>query len=136
MNGTVLGRHNGTHRYTIGQRRGLGIAWKEPLYVVAIDAVGGKVVVGEAGILYASGLVACELNWVVPVEGDEVRTTCKIRYRQQPIECSVKLMGDGRGEVRFAEPQKSVTPGQSVVFYQGDELVGGGRIVRALGTEE
>ncbi|TGU71156.1 tRNA 2-thiouridine(34) synthase MnmA [Geomonas terrae] len=136
VNGTVLGRHSGTHRYTIGQRRGLGIAWKEPLYVVAIDAVGGKVVVGEAGILYASGLVACELNWVVPVHGEEVRTTCKIRYRQQPIECSVKLLGEGRGEVRFTEPQKSVTPGQSVVFYQGDELVGGGRIVRALGTEE
>ena len=132
VDGTVLGRHNGTHRYTIGQRRGLGIAWKEPLYVTAIDAENGKVVVGEVGGLFAPGLVACDLNWVVPVEGGEVQTTCKIRYRQQPIACRVKLLGEGLGEVIFAEPQKSVTAGQSVVFYREDELIGGGRIVGAL----
>lgn len=134
VNGTVLGRHNGTHRYTIGQRRGLGIAWKEPLYVVAIDAINARVVVGEVGILFAPGLTACDLSWVVPPGGETVQTTCKIRYRQNPVECSVKLLGDGRGEVRFSEPQKSVTPGQSVVFYRDDELVGGGRIVGALGA--
>lgn len=132
VNGTVLGRHNGTHRYTIGQRRGLGIAWKEPLYVVSIDAGSNRVVVGEIGGLFAPGLTACDLNWVVPPEGDTVRTTCKIRYRHQPVECAVKILGDGSGEVVFGEPQKSVTPGQAVVFYQGDELVGGGRIVKAL----
>ncbi|UPU35046.1 tRNA 2-thiouridine(34) synthase MnmA [Geomonas paludis] len=132
VDGTVLGRHNGTHRYTIGQRRGLGIAWTEPLYVVAIDAAEARVVVGEVGGLFAPGLVACDLNWVVPVAGDTVETTCKIRYRQQPIECRVKILGEGLGEVFFAEPQKSVTAGQSVVFYQGDELVGGGRIVKAI----
>lgn len=129
VDGTVLGRHSGTHRYTIGQRRGLGVAWKEPLYVVSIDALEGRVVVGEVGKLFTSGLVACDLNWVVPVEGETFETTCKIRYRQQPIECRVKLLGEGRGEVIFAEPQKSVTPGQSVVFYREDELLGGGRIV-------
>ena len=128
VNGTVLGRHGGTHRYTIGQRRGLGIAWKEPLYVVSIDAAKGRVVVGEVEGLFAPGLEVCDLNWVIPPEGDSVQTTCKIRYRQQPIDCSVTMRGDGCGEVRFSEPQKSVTPGQSVVFYQGDELLGGGRI--------
>lgn len=132
VNGTVLGRHHGTHRYTIGQRRGLGIAWKEPLYVVSIDAAAGRVVVGEVEGLFAQGLKACDLNWVVPPAGETVRTTCKIRYRQQPVECSVTLTGGGCGEIRFAEPQKSVTPGQSVVFYDGDELLGGGRIVGAL----
>ena len=132
VSGTVLGRHNGTHRYTIGQRRGLGIAWKEPLYVLAIDAAEGRVVVGEVDGLFAPGLKVCDLNWIVAPAGETVRTTCKIRYRQQPVECSVTLLGDGCGEIRFSEPQKSVTPGQSVVFYQGEELLGGGRIVAAL----
>ena len=133
VSGKVVGRHSGTHRYTIGQRRGLGIAWKEPLYVQAIDAGKERVVVGEAEGLFAPGLRACDLNWVVAPEGDSVQTTCKIRYRQQPVECSVTFSsGAGCGEVRFSEPQKSVTPGQSVVFYQGEELMGGGRIVGAL----
>ncbi|HBA86917.1 MAG TPA: tRNA 2-thiouridine(34) synthase MnmA [Geobacter sp.] len=132
VDGTVLGRHNGTHRYTIGQRRGLGIAWKEPLYVVSIDASNDRVVVGEVGGLFATGLKACDLNWIVAPRGDTVQTSCKIRYRQQPVDCSVKLLGGGCGEIVFSEPQKSVTPGQSIVFYHGDELVGGGRIVGAL----
>ena len=132
VSGKVVGRHSGTHRYTIGQRRGLGIAWKEPLYVQAIDAAQQRVIVGGEQGLYAPGLKACDLNWVVAPEGDTVQTTCKIRYRQQPVECSVTLSGDGGGEIRFSEPQKSVTPGQSVVFYRGEELLGGGRIVAAL----
>jgi len=132
LNGTVLGRHGGTHRYTVGQRKGLGIAWKEPLYVVAIDAAQGRITVGEVGGLFAPGLLVSELNWIVPPEGESVEATCKIRYRQQPVECRVTARADGSGEVIFGEPQKSVTPGQSVVFYRGDELVGGGRIAAAL----
>ena len=132
LNGTVLGRHGGTHRYTVGQRRGLGIAWKEPLYVVAIDAKGSRITVGEAGGLYAPGLRVSDLNWIVAPEGGRVEASCKIRYRQQPVECSVTLLADGGGEIRFSEPQKSVTPGQSVVFYRGEELLGGGRITAAL----
>jgi len=132
LNGTVLGRHSGTHRYTVGQRKGLGIAWKEPLYVVAIDAAAHKITVGEVGGLYAPGLLVSDLNWIVPPQGDSVNVTCKIRYRQQPVECQVSTGADGSGEIRFSEPQKSVTPGQSVVFYRGDELLGGGRITAAL----
>lgn len=131
-NGTVLGRHHGTHRYTIGQRRGLGIAWKEPLYVFAIDAGENRVIVAEEAALFAPGLAVADLNWVIAPVAETVQTTCKIRYRQQPVECEVKVLGEGKGEVRFKEPQKSVTPGQSVVFYSGDELIGGGRIVRAM----
>ena len=132
VDGMLLGRHNGTHRYTIGQRRGLGIAWKEPLYVLAIDAAKGRVIVGETEGLFAPGLKVCDLNWIVAPQGGTVRTTCKIRYRQQPVACSVTLSGDDRGEILFDEPQKSVTPGQSVVFYREEELLGGGRIVAAL----
>jgi tRNA-specific 2-thiouridylase len=131
LNGTVLGRHSGSHRYTIGQRRGLGIAWKEPLYVVAIDAEKGNVSVGEVGGLYAPGLKVADLNWIVPPEGDRIEASCKIRYRQQPVECSVVALPDGSGEIYFNEPQKSVTPGQAVVFYRGDEVLGGGRITAA-----
>jgi tRNA-specific 2-thiouridylase len=132
LNGEVLGEHSGTHRYTVGQRRGLGIAWKEPLYVVAIDAEKQRIVVGEVGGLYAPGLRVADLNWINAPQGDRIETSCKIRYRQQPVECKVTLLGDGSGEIRFSEPQKSVTPGQSVVFYRDDELLGGGRITSAL----
>jgi tRNA-specific 2-thiouridylase len=131
VNGVVLGRHNGTHRYTIGQRRGLGIAWKEPLYVTAIDAANDRVVVGEVEGLFAEGLQVNDLNWIIAPQGNRIDTTCKIRYRQEPVQCSVTLLGDGRGEVRFSQPQKSVTPGQSVVFYGDEELLGGGRITSA-----
>jgi len=133
LDGTVLGRHGGTHRYTVGQRKGLGIAWKEPLYVVAIDAEKRSVRVGEAGGLYAHGLRVTDLNWVVPAGSGRFEASCKIRYRQQPVECSVALLGDGSGEISFSEPQKSVTPGQFIVFYRGEEMLGGGRIVSALG---
>ncbi|GFO60256.1 tRNA-specific 2-thiouridylase MnmA [Geomonas silvestris] len=132
VDGSVIGRHNGTHRYTIGQRRGLGIAWKEPLYVVAIDAKENRVTVGEIGGLFAPGLKVSDLNWIVPPGAGELEASCKIRYRQQPIECRVRLLEGGEGEVRFVEPQKSVTPGQSVVFYRGEEVLGGGRITGAL----
>lgn len=132
LDGSVLGRHNGTHRYTIGQRKGLGIAWKEPLFVVSIDAETGRVVVGEAGGQFAPGLTVSDLNWINEPKGESVDAYCKIRYRQHPVACTVTLLGEGCGEVRFDEPQKSVTPGQSVVFYRDDELLGGGRIVSAL----
>jgi tRNA-specific 2-thiouridylase len=132
LNGAVLGRHSGTHRYTVGQRRGLGIAWSEPLYVVAIDAEKNRISVGEVGGLYAPGLRVSDLNWIIPPQGAQIEAACKIRYRQQPVECQVTLLGEGSGEISFSEPQKSVTPGQSVVFYRGDELLGGGRITEAL----
>lgn len=133
VNGTVLGKHSGTHRFTIGQRRGLGIAWKEPLYVVAIDAEQNKVIVGEQEGLFAPGLRVTDLNWIIMPHSDTIETTCKIRYRQQPVACTVRLLGGAEGEIHFHEPQKSVTPGQSVVFYSGDVLIGGGRIEKAIG---
>lgn len=133
VSGKILGRHQGTHRYTIGQRKGLGIAWSEPLYVVGIDMEQNALMVGEAPRVYAAGLRAMDVSWIIAPATDEFSVTCKIRYRHQPVKCRVRLHGDGQCEVSFEEPQKAVTPGQAVVFYQGDEVLGGARIVAGIG---
>jgi len=132
QNGQIVGRHNGTHRYTIGQRKGLGIAWSEPLYVAAIDVARNVIIVGEQHSVYAGGLHAETVKWIVAPGADTFAATCKIRYRHQPVSCQVRLLAGDRCEVTFEQPQKAVTPGQALVFYQGDEVLGGGRIVKAL----
>jgi len=132
LNGTVVGRHMGTHRYTIGQRKGMGIAWSEPLHVLDIDKANNRLVVGEQQHLLKPGLKACELSWIIQPQAEEFETTCKIRYRHQPVPCRVIIEADNRCRVRFHEPQRSVTPGQALVFYGGDEVLGGGRIVAPL----
>lgn len=129
VNGQVVGRHLGAHRYTIGQRKGLGIAWSEPLYVTAIDAERNVVIVGEQPNVLAEGLKAENVSWIIAPQAQEFTGSCKIRYRHQPVSCRVRLTADGGCEVRFDEPQKAVTPGQALVFYHGDEVLGGGRIV-------
>ncbi len=132
VSGRVLGRHQGTHRYTIGQRRGLGIAWSEPLYVVGIDAARGRIVVGEEPRVYAQGLEAQEVGWIIAPVEDAFEASCKIRYRHQPVPCRVVLLPEGGCRVLFHEPLKAVTPGQSVVFYRDDEVLGGGMISSVL----
>lgn len=132
LNGQVVGRHHGTYRYTIGQRKGLGVAWSEPLYVAAIDAVRNVVLVGEQQHAYAAGLLAEEVSWIGAPEAEEFDSTCKIRYRHQPVACRVRLLAGDSCEVRFDQQQKAITPGQAVVFYRGDEVLGGGRIVSSL----
>jgi tRNA-uridine 2-sulfurtransferase len=130
LNGQTVGRHHGTHRYTIGQRKGLGVAWSEPLYVTAIDAERNIVLVGEQQHVYATGLQAEDVSWIGTPEAEEFAATCKIRYRHQPVGCRVRLLAGDSCDVHFDQPQKSVTPGQALVFYRGDEVLGGGRIVR------
>jgi tRNA-specific 2-thiouridylase len=126
--GNRLGSHNGIHKYTIGQRRGLGIAWKEPLYVTAIDGGKSQVVVGPDEELKTAGLVAGELTWTgKPISGT-FNGSCSIRYRMQPVPCSARLVEDGRMQVDFGTPQRAVTPGQAVVLYQGEKVIGGGWI--------
>ncbi|MBI1920856.1 MAG: tRNA 2-thiouridine(34) synthase MnmA [Geobacter sp.] len=129
--GRKLGRHDGTYRYTIGQRRGLGISHPEPLYVTGIDAERNEVIVGTKQELYTSGLTASEVNWITPPAGETVEASCKIRYRHSPVPCTVTILHGNRVEVRFDSPEKSVTPGQAVVFYRGDEVLGGGWIDKA-----
>ncbi len=126
--GRVLGSHHGTYRYTVGQRKGLGIAHPQPLYVLRVDAERREVVVGERDELDAGGLVAGNINWVVSPPTAPFEATCKIRYRHQPVPCRVEPLPEGRAEVRFLAREKSVTPGQAVVFYHGEEVLGGGWI--------
>ena len=132
LDGRIVGRHQGTHRYTIGQRKGLGIAWSEPLYVTAIDTERNVIIVGEQQHVYAAGLQAENVSWIGVPEGEEFAATCKIRYRHHPVGCRVRLVDGDRCEVRFDQPQKAITPGQALVFYRGDEVLGGGRIVGSL----
>jgi tRNA-uridine 2-sulfurtransferase len=129
--GKLLGRHSGFWRYTVGQRKGLGIAWAEPLYVLEISAARNRVVVGEQQYLYAPGLLADQAVWFGQEPGAPFEAHCKIRYRHAPVPCLVEPQ-DGAGmRVLFHEPQRAVTPGQTVVIYQGDEVLGAGRIIGA-----
>lgn len=128
--GQILGTHDGIHQFTVGQRRGLGIAYDEPLFVRAIRPSDGTVVVGTKNQLFSRGLVAERCNWLSferpPASFD---CTAKIRYRSQPVPVRVTVGADpSRVDVEFLEPQRAVTPGQAVVFYQGDEVLGGGYI--------
>jgi tRNA-specific 2-thiouridylase len=133
MSGRILGKHKGIVYYTIGQRGGLGISAKTPLYVVEIDAVRNKVVVGEKKDLFSAGLVAGDINLLAAGLPDEAEA--KIRYRKKPARCKVVTEGE-KLRIIFEEAQESITPGQAVVLYNGDEVLGGGvieEVVRGKG---
>ncbi len=132
LSGRVLGTHRGLPRYTVGQRRGLGVSTGEALYVVALDPGRNAVVVGPESALYAGGLVAEELTWIAgEPPGEEFACEVQIRYRAAPVPCEVVLR-NGEAHVNFEVPQRAVTPGQAAVFYRGEEVLGGGVIQRAL----
>ncbi|NCN42015.1 tRNA 2-thiouridine(34) synthase MnmA [bacterium] len=125
--GEVLGKHDGFHQFTIGQRKGLGIATGEPIYVVKIDPSSGDVWLGEEKHLYSSRLSLSRNNWMNPVkEGDEFRV--KIRFQQKGAPAKVSKVEEDLVEIEFDEPQRAVTKGQAAVFYKGSQLVGGGWI--------
>ncbi len=128
VSGKVLGQHLGTYRYTIGQRRGLGIAWPTPLYVVGIDAENRKVLVGEKEHLAVEELLAREVAWGQGGDPGECRAGCRIRYRHREVPATITSLADGSARVRFDQPQFGVTPGQAAVFYDGDRVLGGGWI--------
>jgi tRNA-specific 2-thiouridylase len=127
--GKKLGEHRGVVFYTIGQRGGLGISHKTPLYVTAIDVAGNRIVVGGKEDLQSRGLRAGDLNILV---GDWPETVhAKIRYRKKEAPCTVAFEKD-KLRVLFEEDQEAITPGQSVVFYDGDVVLGGGVIEEVL----
>ena len=127
--GNVLGRHRGIIHYTIGQRRGLGIAAETPLYVKRIDPERNEVVLCRDEALYSRALTAKELNWMAfETPPDSFRASAKIRYRHTEQPCTVTALPGGRVAVEFDEPQRAATPGQAVVFYDGDTVLGGGVI--------
>ncbi len=128
VSGQVLGEHRGTYRYTVGQRRGLGIAWPQPLYVVGIDAGQKRVLVGEEEHLERSELTLHGVNWSGPAPAQEIAAACRIRYRHREVLSRITPLPDGRAQVHFSIPQRGVTPGQAAVFYDGERVLGGGWI--------
>ncbi|MCS6903605.1 MAG: hypothetical protein NZO41_04945, partial [Candidatus Bipolaricaulota bacterium] len=165
--GRVVGRHEGLAFYTIGQRKGLGIALGERFYVVGFDYEKNRLIVGDESALLSEGLIARDVHWVYPVDlhplpssrykkgnphpapspwkgegwgegregtGGEVIKSIevKIRYRSPRVLATLETLDDGRVCVRFAQPQRAVTPGQIAVFYEGERVLGGGIIERAL----
>ncbi|MES1260747.1 MAG: tRNA 2-thiouridine(34) synthase MnmA [Acidobacteriota bacterium] len=127
--GHELGRHAGAHNFTVGQRKGLGIAAPEPLYVIATDPKSQTVTVGSNHALLRSTLVARDINWLSWTGlAAPARATVRIRNRHLPAAATLYPLENGRVEVRFDEPQRAVTPGQGAVFYSGDLVAGGGWI--------
>jgi tRNA-specific 2-thiouridylase len=125
--GTVIGRHDGCHHFTIGQRRGLGVAFGSPRFVVAIETATRRVVLGTHQQLARQELEADRLNWLVPAISPSFRCQAQIRYRHDAADAEVSVRDD-RIHVRFAEPQYGITPGQAVVLYEGNRVIGGGWI--------
>jgi tRNA-specific 2-thiouridylase len=134
QSGKVLGRHTGLFKYTIGQRKGMGIAAENPLYVLKIDTVNNRLIVGGKEELESTGLLADNLNWIGISSLDSSKEVeSKIRYRHPGVKSKITpLEGNGKVEVHFSEQQGAVTPGQAVVFYNDDEVLGGGWIKAPL----
>jgi len=129
--GRVVGRHDGIHRFTVGQRRGIGIAAERPLYVISIDAPGNKVVVGSADELLSEEFTAAGVNWIAFDEPNiPTRAEVRVRYRHEAATATIVPLAAQRARVTFDEPQRAITPGQATVFYRGDEVLGGGWIVK------
>jgi tRNA-specific 2-thiouridylase len=129
MEGRVVGEHRGIPFYTIGQRRGVGVAMGKPVYVTGIDAKTNRVEIGTEEKLYTSGLLARSVNMIKYAECREPkRVHAKVRYKDPGKAASAQTLDDGRLKVIFDEKHRAITPGQSVVLYEGDDLVGGGVI--------
>jgi tRNA-specific 2-thiouridylase len=129
-NGEVMGRHAGIHNFTVGQRKGLGVASATPLYVINIDPANHRVTVGADAELATRSLRARQLNWISIADLREpMRVKVKIRHRHEPAWATLEPGEVDEAIATFDEPQRAVTPGQAAVFYDGDEVVGGGWIV-------
>lgn len=126
LSGRQLGEHRGLPHYTVGQRKGLGISSPEPLYVVALDPERNAIIVGPERALYSDHLLARDVRWIAGAPpGERFPAEVQIRYRSPASPATVELHGD-EASVRFARPQRAVTPGQAAVFYRGEEVLGGG----------
>lgn len=128
--GTILGKHNGLINYTVGQRKGLGISYKAPLYVLELNNKTNAVIVGTEEELYSNELYANELNFLLDIKLDKpINVKAKVRYRAKEAEAILYPPKNGVSKVEFAKPQRAITPGQSVVFYIDDIVLGGGKII-------
>lgn len=132
--GAELGEGEPYYRYTVGQRRGLGLTAPSPLYVLSVEPSENRVVVGERAQLEAPGLVGERLHWIGPPPDGPIEATVRIRSRHAGVRARIEALSEGRAAVEFAEPQRSVAPGQAAVFYDGSRVLGGCWIREATGT--
>jgi tRNA-specific 2-thiouridylase len=127
--GAILGRHRGIHRLTVGQRKGLGLSTGTPMYVLRLEPSASRVIVGPREELGGRHLTATDVNWITGAPPDAPRRlTARIRHRHQDAPALVTPDGIDRASVTFDAPQMAITPGQAVVFYDGEDVVGGGWI--------
>jgi tRNA-specific 2-thiouridylase len=125
----VLGRHNGLHHYTVGQRRGLGFAAGRPVYVVSLDRANNRLVVGEDADLRSSGCDIRDVTWIpFPIPDGSVEALVRIRNRHEPAAAEITALDATSARVVFREPQRAITPGQAAVFYAAEKVLGGGWI--------
>ncbi len=128
-NGAVIGRHTGIHRYTVGQRRGIGIAHERPLYVLSVDASQNRVVVGAPEELLSREFTVAGVNWIAfDHPSNPIHARVRVRYRHTEAPATITPMQNCRAQIVFDEPQRAITPGQAAVFYNDDEVLGGGWI--------
>jgi tRNA-specific 2-thiouridylase len=128
-NGEVIGRHRGVHRYTLGQRKGLGVAAGRPLYVVELDRASNRVIVGDDADLRSDVCEVSGINWISFARLEApIRAAVKIRHRHDPAAAVIEPVDGARARVTFDDPQRAITPGQAAVFYVGDTVLGGGWI--------
>lgn len=132
LQGKVLGEHRGIHHYTIGQRRGIKVAMGSRYYVQHINPKTNQIILAEDKALYDDKLIASKTTWVGYEPSEDEWVQAKIRYRTQPQSCQIKKIENEQIEVKFKEAQRAISPGQAIVFYQGEEVLGGGWIDKAL----
>ena len=130
LEGKPLGRHKGLIHYTIGQRKGLGIAFSHPMYVCAKNAHNNSITLGSEEMLFSTTVAADSFNWIRPRQTAPVRVTARTRYRQAEQWATVVSIEDDFVRIEFDEPQRAVAPGQALVLYDGDEVIGGGTIIQ------
>lgn len=131
LQGNILGRHKGISHYTVGQRKGLNLSLGRPVFVVQIRPETNEVVIGDSQDVFTRTLRCSRLNWMAAegLKGGEMKVTAKIRYSHEGAPCTVRQIGEDLAECVFDQPVRAVTPGQAVVFYQGDYVAGGGTIL-------
>ena len=128
--GEILGKHNGIINYTVGQRKGLGISYKEPLYVLKIEKEKNEVIVGTEQELYTNEVYIEDINYLVTdLENKEIEVEAKVRFRAKPAKAILYPLENGKAKFIFEQPQRAITPGQSLVFYIDNIVVGGGKII-------
>ena len=131
MDGNVIGRHKGITHYTVGQRKGLNLAMGRPVFVTEIRPETNEVVIGDNEDVFSDRLICGNVNWMAVdgLHGEEKTVMAKIRYSHKGAPCVIRELEDGRVECRFETPQRAITPGQAVVFYENDYVFGGGTIL-------